>query len=35
MKEELRGLGYSKDDIMHLTPERAHVILTRRLQNDE
>ena len=32
MKEKLRALGYSEDDIAQLQPERARVIVTRGLK---
>ena len=34
MKFELMGLGYSKDDIMYLTPEKAHYILNNNIKKE-
>ena len=34
MKLDLMDLGYNKEDIMHLTPERAHKILKSEIKKE-
>ena len=34
MKLDLMDLGYDKDDIMHLTPEKANIILKNEIKKE-